>query len=108
MPVFFAQYPRVLEDFGNFFVVVIVECISPFVVYSVICHGCVGWMKQLLLVQVDWKEPQTVSGKNLIGLESPAVVPLGLGAWILSFGYFPQFGRLGKEEAGEKQCLNNW
>lgn len=53
----FSQYPRVLEDFGNFFVVVIVECISPFVVYSVVCHGCVGWMKQLLLVQVDWKEP---------------------------------------------------
>lgn len=45
---FFPQCPRVLEDFGNLSVVVMVEFISPFAVCGVICHACVGRMKQLL------------------------------------------------------------
>lgn len=53
----FCSVSKSFGRLGNLFVVVMAECVSPFVVYSVICHGCVGWMKQLLLVQDDWREP---------------------------------------------------
>lgn len=58
-PVLVSQCPRVWEDFGSFFVAVMVEFIVQFVIYRVICHGYVGCvvsisLKQLLLVQDDW------------------------------------------------------
>lgn len=56
-PVLVSQCLRVWEDFGSFFVAVMVEFIVQFVIYRVICHGyvgCVVSMKQLLLVWDDW------------------------------------------------------
>lgn len=43
-----------------------------------------------------------VSGKSLTGPKSPAMIPSGLRAWILSFEYYCEFGLFGKEVAGEK------
>lgn len=69
---------KTLETFPKS--VAMVEFISLFAVYGVICHAGVGRMKQLLWVQDDWWEPWAVSEKSLIGLESPAMVPSGLRA----------------------------
>lgn len=44
---------------------VTVEFIVQFVIYCVICHGCVGLMKHLLLVGDDWREPVGIPWKEL-------------------------------------------
>lgn len=102
MPLSFAQCPKVSEDFGKlFFVVVMVEFISH-LQWIVLCHDCVGQKKQLLLVQDDQRKPMGQSvGRTLLGWNFQQWYLQGSELRFCHLDIL-LFGLLGKEEAGEK------